>query len=229
MAAAAKQQAMLVVVSTPIELFNCPSRREPLAYPLVRNGDLANNLTACQAYSCSVARSDYQANSGSINCFEPDGGAAGSTIESGLAWEFKVEQNGVTYAKSEIKLGQITDGTSHTMMVGEKYINPDWYTDGNDPADDQNIFVGHDRDMNGYTIDISTRDVAPPMQDRKGAGGDGYYWRFGSAHPGGIHAVYVDGSVQHIEYDVDRLVWLKLGGRNDGDATEADLANRWPW
>ena len=229
MAAAAKEQAMVVAVGTPIEVFNCPTRRQAIAYPLVRNGDLGNNVRACRADSCSVARSDYQANSGSINCSEPGGGDAGSTIESGLRWTYRTKQNGVTHAKSEIRLGQIVDGTSHTMMVGEKYINPDWYTDGNDPADDQNIFVAHDRDMNGYTVDSSIRDVALPEPDRTGVGGSGYYWRFGSAHPSGIHAVYVDGSVQQIEYNIDRLVWLKLGGRNDGEVTEADLASGWRW
>ncbi|MBN1853488.1 MAG: DUF1559 domain-containing protein [Pirellulales bacterium] len=229
MAAAAKEQAMLIAVGTPIQVFNCPSRRESLAYPLVRNGDLAENLRSCRAGSCNVARSDYQANSGSIYCHEPDGGAAGSTIASGLAWNFQTQQNGVTHAKSEIRLGQIIDGTSKTMMVGEKYINPDWYTDGNDPADDQNIFVGHDRDMNGYTVDISIRDVALPEQDRIGVGDAGYSWRFGSAHPGGIHIVLVDGSVQSIEYDIDPLVWLKYGGRDDGDVTLADIASGWHW
>ena len=98
----------------------------------------------------------------------------------------------------------------------------------NDPADDQNIFEGHDRDVNGYTIDIDLRDIAPPEQDRVGVGGGGYYWRFGSAHPGGMHAVFVDGSVQQIGYDVDPFVWLKYGGRNDGEASLADLTN-WDW
>ena len=71
---AAKNEAQLVQVAAPIPAYNCPTRREPTAYPLVRNGDLANNLRACTvSRNCVVARSDYQANSGSINMGEEGG------------------------------------------------------------------------------------------------------------------------------------------------------------
>ena len=41
---------------------------------------------------------------------------------------------------------------------------------------------------------------------------------FGSAHPGGINAVYADGSVHSISFDVDVEVFNALGSRN-GDET----------
>jgi prepilin-type processing-associated H-X9-DG protein len=43
---------------------------------------------------------------------------------------------------------------------------------------------------------------------------------FGSPHPGGINAVYADGSVHSISYDVNVEVFNALGSRN-GDETFA--------
>jgi prepilin-type processing-associated H-X9-DG protein len=43
---------------------------------------------------------------------------------------------------------------------------------------------------------------------------------FGAAHPGGINAVYADGSVHSIAFDIDVEVFNALGSRN-GDETFA--------
>jgi prepilin-type N-terminal cleavage/methylation domain-containing protein len=232
--AAAKQQAMLAAVATPIPVFNCPTRRQALAYPLVRNGDLANNLTACRAPNCVVARTDYQANSGNVNPGEPDGGSIGSIAAAERAdWTYEPpgtfrKQSGISFQHSEIKLAQIPDGTSKTAMVGERYINADRYIDGNDPRDDQNIFVAHDRDVNGYTYLITQsnpmvrfeyRDTpglnAAPLQDQPGRE---LTYHFGSAHPAGIHMVFCDGSVQSIDYGVSPKVFCFMGGRDDEES-----------
>jgi prepilin-type N-terminal cleavage/methylation domain-containing protein/prepilin-type processing-associated H-X9-DG protein len=225
-----KQTAMLAAVSTPLPVFNCPSRRPAMAYPLVRNGDLANNLTLCKAGNCVVARSDYQANSGNCNTDDPAGPDTEAQAKSTYDWYFEApgaerKQSGVTYQRSEIALARITDGTTNTAMVGEKYRNPDYWLDGNDDADDQNIFLGHDRDVNGYTYLI--RQVATdaalnyidnkalnavPEQDRPGLS---YDYQFGSSHPGGINMAFCDGSIQFIGYDVDGRTFALFGGRDD--------------
>ena len=227
---AGKQAAMLAAVGTPIPVFNCPSRRGALTYPLARNGNLANNLTACAEGGCVIARGDYQANSGNINADDPDG-PANSDPATLAKYDWLCSppfanrfQSGITFERSEVKLAQITDGTSKTAMVGEKYRNPDHYLDGLDPADDQNLFVGHDRDMNGYTylqpkalpskpfIDHK-QFAALPQQDRPGYS---LTYNFGSAHPSGINMVFCDGSVQTYDYGVDRVVFALIGGRDDG-------------
>jgi prepilin-type N-terminal cleavage/methylation domain-containing protein len=232
--AAAKEAAMKAAVGTPIPVFNCPSRRPAIAYPLARNGSLANNLQSCTEGNCVVARSDYQVNSGNVNTGDaggPDSYAEAANYDwtydanPGASPDVNMPQTGISYQRSKIRLASITDGTSQTAMVGEKFKNPDHYLDGLDSYDDQSLFVGHDRDMNGYTyLQRRARASQPfvdhpqfeflPRQDRPGLS-DNQPYRFGSAHPAGIHMVFCDGSVRSISYDVERKVFALMGGRND--------------
>jgi Protein of unknown function (DUF1559) len=69
--AAQRDAVLLAAVGTPVSMFYCPTRRSAIAYPLVRNGDLAINLLACKAPRCLVARTDYAINSGNVNAEEP--------------------------------------------------------------------------------------------------------------------------------------------------------------
>jgi hypothetical protein len=114
---------------------------------------------------------------------------------------------------SSVKLASITDGTSNTLLVGEKRLRPEKL--GQLQAhDDQGYTAGWDRDEVCWA-------TIPPDQDRKGE--DGYY-QFGSAHAAGFNAVFVDGSVHFISYTIqsnntppDPLgVWQRICIRNDG-------------
>ena len=43
---------------------------------------------------------------------------------------------GITAMHAVIRMSEISDGTSNTFLIGEKYINPDFYYNGRSPADD---------------------------------------------------------------------------------------------
>jgi len=227
----AKQNAMKAAHATPIPAFNCPSRRAAIAYPITWNGNLANNLPSCAEGNCVVTRSDYQINSG--NCNEEDPSGPPDPSPATLAtWDWLCHspgitfyQSGISFERSQIRLSRITDGASKTAMVGEKNRNPDHYLTGLASNDDQSIFVGHDRDMNGYTnLRSATNNKVPfvdvpvngltPEPDRPGY--DGRKYAFGSAHPAGMFMAFCDGSVQSISYDVNRKVFALMGGREDG-------------
>jgi prepilin-type N-terminal cleavage/methylation domain-containing protein/prepilin-type processing-associated H-X9-DG protein len=220
-----KVAAMLLQVGTPIPAFSCPSRRGALPYPMVRNGTLSNNLPQCSEGNCEVARSDYAANSGSVN-IEEEGGPGSFVAAEG--YESMVDKyarrnvivNGISYQQSMVKMAHITDGTSQTYCLGEKYLNPDNYTTGNDAADDQHILMGMDRDMNGYTGQtrfVLDKRALVPMQDRPGLS---VSFNFGSAHPSTFHMAFCDGSVHGISYDIDPWIHKILGGRDDGETVD---------
>jgi len=212
-----KGQQMLVAVSTPIPVFNCPTRREARTYPKSKGGALADNLTECAEGQCSVARSDYQANSGNVAMGETRGPSGNRATEfTGPAYH-SGRANGVTQHVSEIRIGQVTDGMSKTLCIGEKYLNADRYTDGLDPADDQNILQGVDRDVNGYTACLTaTGKVVNEYLPRRDQHGLGLNWTFGSAHDGQLNVMFCDGSGRGIQYGIEPQVFYAMGGRNDG-------------
>jgi prepilin-type N-terminal cleavage/methylation domain-containing protein/prepilin-type processing-associated H-X9-DG protein len=132
-----------------------------------------------------------------------------------------------------VKASRIIDGTSKTMMIGEKYVRSDNYDGG---------FSGNNRNSDdrgwsdGFDADIMRSSCFPPINDGDPIGwdpvlgrmlGDAGPWpfasvlynviHFGSAHTGGINVVYADGSVHTINYDVDPVVFNALGSRNGGE------------
>jgi prepilin-type processing-associated H-X9-DG protein len=178
---------------------------------------LAYNVPPCTSYNgCSVARGDYQVNSGSIGARDIGGPQVSGTPPLYPKRKASFEQNGISHQYSMVQASEVTDGTSKTFMLGEKCRDPDTYYTGTDPADNQCVFSGHDSDNNGYTGTISDSDgqrqIFRPRQDEAGRTAHHY---FGSAHNEGLHMAYCDGSVQYLLYEIDSWLWYRAGGRND--------------
>jgi prepilin-type N-terminal cleavage/methylation domain-containing protein/prepilin-type processing-associated H-X9-DG protein len=126
------------------------------------------------------------------------------------------------------KVSKITDGTSKTMMIGEKYIREDTYLTGSSSDD-----TGW---SDGYDPDTFRSTAVSPLQDSQvdgkansftGVFGDQppfYVWLFGSPHTGGFNAVFADGSVHTINYDIDIYVFNALGTRNGSSAGSSNRA-----
>jgi prepilin-type N-terminal cleavage/methylation domain-containing protein len=103
----------------------------------------------------------------------------------------------------------ITDGTSNTMLIGEKRLNPGNY-ETSDWHDDCGYTDGWDPDTMRSTSQI-------PQPDSP-TGVNGY--EFGSAHIGGFNAVMGDGSVRMIRYGVNTTIFDRLGHRADGQTID---------
>lgn len=205
------------LVSTPIPMLMCPSRRPAIAYPLIDRSFpyLAYNAQECKAGTahapkCFVARGDYRANAGNANRGEEP---AGVLFSPTYKWfSDKARQTGVVFQRSEIEARQLIDGASHTALLGEKSLNPVDYDTGEHSSDDQCVFTGHDQDNEGYTANGSEK--MPPLRDGEGTR-NATRWRFGGPHDSGINMALCDGSVDMIPFDVDADVFALLGGRDD--------------
>jgi prepilin-type N-terminal cleavage/methylation domain-containing protein len=209
-----KGDAMAKAISTPLTVFICPSRRRAVAYPY--DGREIYNVPNPPSV---MARTDYAANAGS-------GTAVGDTGPSSLAdgdartnW---LQLNGVVFQASQVTIADIKDGTSNTYMVGERYINPDTYYTGTDPADDQSLHIGHDQDTLRWAhydpSDPSGYAYYQPMQDRTGIS---YSWKFGSPHASGWNCAFCDGSVHAMSYSLDGDIHRRLADRKDYQPVDA--------
>ena len=135
------------------------------------------------------------------------------TLEEGDSnaydWGNLRQVTGILYARSEVRLSDIQDGTTNTYLVGEKRC----VNQGYDWGDDQHMYLGHGNDTARYTsLDSPLAPDGSAPQPR----------RFGSAHPVGCCFLFADGSVSVISYQLDPEVHRRLGNRRDGLAVQRD-------
>ena len=129
-------------------------------------------------------------------------------------------------APKPVRLAQVTDGTSKTFMIAEKYVRSDMYDAGAN-SDDRGFADGWDADTVRSTAfapigDGDSIGYAAPLDAYFKDNGGGLTWggkasynllHFGAAHTNGINAVFADGSVHSINYDVDLVIFNALGTR----------------
>ena len=232
-------------MKTHIPMFFCPSRRAQTQFPVVPDTD-SHNVERPDM----VARNDYAASSGSLyNIYgvsEGPGLGAGGKMPNPLDFrkynDFTVGQtvykndlktaevirgNGVVLAMSETRAAQITDGTTNTILFGEKHIQSSDYDASSTAANNQGWDLGIDIDVNRWTMipplsDGSTNDyVGETSVPPDFAKVLNELSQFGGPHPTGCQFVFCDGSVKTIAYDVDRETFRRLGPIDDGEVVDA--------
>ena len=143
-----KQTAGAATMSQqPLAMMICPTRRQPMLYPYPLDSKWRpKNVDDTP----TVARADYAANTGDSQVCSSDGPPSldeGDTTSynwnTGAQYD---KSTGVIYQRSEIRMAGIRDGTSNTYLVGEKYLDPDNYLNGEDSADNSAMFQGQDVD-----------------------------------------------------------------------------------
>ncbi len=212
-----RQEKLVQLAMTPLDIFNCPSKRPLKGFPIhSRFFWLAVNAFDCTpANGCLVARGDYRANGGSVGATDATGPGPLTDPKRYPLWTIAANQNGVVHQRSMIRTAQITDGTSHTFLIGEKALTPERYFDGSDTADDQSVYSGHDNDNAGYTGDDPT-EFFTPIPDYPERKVDTPY-RFGGPHVDGFAIAMCEGSVSFMAFDVDKQAFRRLGGRDDDE------------
>jgi prepilin-type N-terminal cleavage/methylation domain-containing protein len=218
-------------VQTALAMANCPSRRQAIIFPVGLGWGTGFSGNTYAAYGSdavtSLARTDYNANAGDRYCNYSDVGpvnlAAAAVLTQTNNWASLLYDpdatpapwpTGICYLRSEVKIADISDGTSNTYMLGEKYLAPDYYFNGGDAADNESMYNGFDNDTHRTTYYSPSAGLTHiPMQDTPGYA---TCVRFGSAHAGVCAMAFCDGSVQWINYSISPETHRRLGNRSDG-------------
>jgi prepilin-type processing-associated H-X9-DG protein len=165
-----------------------------------------------------VAKTDYAVNLGDPNWKMPLPGPTSFAEFDQGTFEYPdvSDRTGISFDFSKVRVQQITDGLSHTYMLGEKNLNADKYTTGSAIGDDQTLYNGTNQDLARTTHP----NFGPPRQDRPGL----EIAVFGSPHAAGCNFAMCDGSVRTISYDIAPDTHRRFGNRQDGlsAAAEAD-------
>jgi prepilin-type N-terminal cleavage/methylation domain-containing protein len=182
---AATESQLRLAVTSPIPILYCPSRRAPVAYPLVRAEQ--------ETYGPMGARTDYAINGGSSE-------SAGKNGRPAL--NIKLELDGVWSLGRKTALQKIVDGLSHTYLVGEKAMDTLHYTTGTDVGD--RAPIAGLKDNSGASNSYVRFAVRPPARDIENNCAACH--EFGSAHPVSLNMSMADGSVQSLSYEMDVLL-----------------------
>lgn len=185
-----------LIKATPIKFYFCPSRRDPVVFDVNGGGTVGRR-----------AQIDYTGN----------GGTDTANITAGQGKDGIVLRNDLP----SISLAYVTDGTTNTMMVTERFLCPAWYQGPAGPETD--VYRG------GYAAGfhpvaiVRGATVAAPVKDRPQTGnGTADIRAFGSAHDSSMNAVFADGSVRNIRYAIDFQIFIMICRRNDGTVFSLD-------
>lgn len=224
------------LIETPFTLITCPSRRGPEVHQISPPA-LADNFINADRPDLA-GRADYAANSGT---FHNQLNAGPPTLEATnfrwLADLYPDQLNGVSYQSSTISIAKITDGTSHTMLFGEKAHVPSAYLTGSFGGDNETWCTGFNNDlfrmMKGDPEITNPRDdgrfLAPIsdgeaealwVQSRQRESLVRIGYRFGSSHTAVFIVGLCDGSARGINYDTDPYVLRHLADRQDGNVID---------
>jgi prepilin-type N-terminal cleavage/methylation domain-containing protein len=244
-----KQKQLVQLIGTPLSVLNCPSRRPAIAYPVNSGAQPASfmaQLSDAGIPFLLAARSDYAGCSGggeppaTVTTHDrglPVDGPGPDSLQQVEEWdngdastglnrwqsELSGAANGAIITRYPIALRSVTDGASKTYLVGEKFLETDHYESGYSNSDDQNAYVGFDRDNEVSARYTSLRDTSSgQLNTIITQSGEDYGFHFGSAHPAVFHVAMCDGSVHAVSFDVAQAVHRAAGSRDESEAAAAE-------
>ena len=211
-----------------IPFYFCPSRRPP---PKVFSiGDLRTTHVAFPDTPGGL--SDYAAASGTF--YTHYDGAIVETHRGMTA--FKNSKTGATESDTgssasldtivahwvpRVRLAEITDGTSNTIMYGEKHVR---LTSLSGKSEDRSVFNGDAETagvsrLAGYEKGTDGKPVAGTERPLAKHPRDGFQAShvFGSYHPAVAQFAYVDGSVRSLAINTDIEILYRVASRMDGE------------
>ena len=190
-----------VVTGTVVPTYFCASLRPPLRFYYTQAG-----------YNDWRAQNDYLGNGGTWghwSCFD----RPCNSIDGPIVSKFMAKREPVNVAR-------ITDGTTHTLLVGHKMLDITRVLTQPDCNSDQGFTNGWDNDSIGFAngINGSAGPAVPPASMvRSSTCG----LIFGTVHAASMPSLMSDGSVRMIAFTIDSAVWQYVCNRADNSAMDS--------
>ena len=188
-------------------------------FPYIEQGQLqrvtSNTVvqqTVLQIFYCPTRRPAQRYGSWAKTDYAGSGGGSTNVNSTGTS-----DTNGMLVRKgrNRVTLGSVTDGSAHTIMLGEKQLNPRRF---GSTYDDNEPMVAP-----GWDSEIVRFGSVPPLPDRlhpsffnadPNVGSN----HFGAAHPASFLIAMGDASVRPMIYSIDPRTFRFMTIRNDGQA-----------
>lgn len=209
------------LAQTEISLLYCPSRRRSGADTMI-------NFPAAYGSDGSLSTPGWPTGGTDYGGCKSGGFAANMTIHPFVHqmnndkefdpsnYPFWHGRQGIFLRANEgTRLKEVTDGTSHTIMVGELQRltgDPISRSDGR--------VGGNNVSSDGWAVGgIANLFTTQVLNAGTGING-GFFQSPGSEHPGGAHFGLTDGSVHFVSEDVDSETFHSIGSRAGGEVTQ---------
>jgi len=119
------------------------------------------------------------------------------------------DNTGLLFLNSKVRYGEIYDGSSNTILIGEMLADADslgWVSGTRATLRNTGTLINMSNGQGGRQF----FRVLPEDVDPLWVGG------FGSLHPGGAQFCFADGSVRFLSENIDPEIYENLGHRADG-------------
>jgi prepilin-type N-terminal cleavage/methylation domain-containing protein/prepilin-type processing-associated H-X9-DG protein len=221
------------VQAAAVNVYFCPARRGPTTRLGAGGQTLGLNDYAVPTYKAQ-STSGQGGNGG--GCWNMWGDTGNPTDNTNYPYYFASvfvrggrSANNTRVGYSPGNLTGIPDGTSNTIMLAEKFVDPTRYSPVQTNLDTVDVGAcgsgGCGFTDSGYWNGWSSWSTCrcalqTPLRDAAyGAPGSQFQagWQFfGSAHSAGTNALFADGSVAHIRFGIPAGVWQLLVRKDDG-------------
>ena len=145
------------------------------------------------------------------------GGLAYAGVHHDVEAPIDVDNSGVLFLNSSVKLRDISDGRSHTLLLGE-FLNGSgltWWTGTNASLRNAGGGIDSGADASGYiaAIEAAAPNGDVPLDETQALA----VGSFSSQHEGGAYFALADGSVRFISARIDQGNFRRLANRHDGE------------
>jgi prepilin-type N-terminal cleavage/methylation domain-containing protein/prepilin-type processing-associated H-X9-DG protein len=126
------------------------------------------------------------------------------------------DNHGLLFLNSAVRFGDIYDGSSNTVLLGEALTSPDelGWVSGTRATLRNTSVIQQSRAYLAASQGTTPAETPEPPAKSLFVGG------FGSHHPGGVNLGFADGSTRFISESIEPEVLKRLGNRADGQIVE---------